>query len=99
MKPISNIILLVFLATSLIVKADPFAYSGKVSITVESKNFIAKHYHDWTSNTKEELYEMISTDQNPFNEKNNYGYIELFDKKTGKVIFKKPSTALTKIVI
>ncbi len=99
MKPLSNIILLVFLATSLIAKADPFAYNGKVSITAESENFIAKHYHDWTSNTEEELYEMISTDQNPFNEKNNYGYIELLDKKTGKVIFKKPSTALTKIVI
>ena len=99
MKTLSNIILLVFLATSLIAKADPFSYRGKVSITAESENFIAKHYHDWTSNTKETLYEMISTDQNPFNEKNNYGYVELLNKKSGKVIFKKPSTALTKIVI
>ncbi|MEO9954461.1 hypothetical protein [Nonlabens sp.] len=95
----SNIILLVFLASSLIAKADPFAYNGKVLITTESKNFIANHYHNWTSDTKVELYEMISTDQNPFDENNNYGYIELIEKKTGKVIFKKPSTALTKITI
>ncbi|WP_405207181.1 hypothetical protein [Aquimarina sp. LLG6339-5] len=88
-----------FLVSSLIAKADPFAYSGKVLITTESKNFIANHYHNWTSDTEDELHEMIMTDQNPFNAKNNYGYIELLDKKTGELIFKKPSTALTKIII
>ena len=99
MKPLSNIIILVFLSLSFTAKADPFAYNGKVLITAESENFIANHYHNWTSDTEDELYEMITTDQNPFNEKNNYGYIELLDKKTGKLIFKKPSTALTKIII
>jgi len=99
MKPLSKIILLVFLATSLIAKADPFAYNGKVLISAESKNFIVNHYHNWTSDTEDELYEMIMTDQNPFTDKNNYGYIELLNKKTGKLIFKKPSTALTQIII
>jgi len=99
MKPVTNILLLAFLTISVVAKADSFAYNGKVLITEESENFIVKHYHNWTGETKDELYEMISTDQNPFTEKNNYGYIELLDKKTGKSIFKKPSTALTQIII
>ena len=99
MKPVTNILLLTFLAISMAVKADPLAYNEKVLITTESKNFIVKHYHNWTDDTKDELYEMITTDQNPFTYKNNYGYIELLDKKTGKLIFKKPSTALTQIII
>lgn len=99
MKTLSNILLLAFLTISMVVKADPTAYDGKVLITAESKNFIVNHYHNWSSDIEDELYKMITTDQNPFSDKNNYGYIELLDKKTGKLIFKKPSTALTQIII
>jgi len=99
MKLPQYILVIGFLTSFLVAKAEPTSYSGKILITAESENFIAKHYHNWTSDTEEELYEMISTDQNPFNEKNNYAYIELIDKRTGKTIFKKPSTALTQIEI
>jgi len=99
MKPLSYILILGFLATSMVVKADPTSYSGKVLITSESENFIINHYHNWTSDTRDELHEMISTDQNPFTENNNYAYIELLDKTTCKILYRKPSTALTKISI
>ena len=99
MKLPQYILIIGFLAISFLAKADPTSYSGEVTITAESKKYIAIHYHNWTSDTEEELYDMISTDQNPFDDNNNYAYLELIDKRTGKTIFKKPSTALTQIVI
>ena len=93
------ILLIGFYGISFIGKADPTSYSQEVLITAESEHYIVNHYHNWTTDTEKELWEMISTDQNPFTENNNYAYIELIDKNTCKVIFKKPSTALTQIKI
>lgn len=79
--------------------ADPFGYSGTLKLKIESKNYIVIHHHDWTSKTEKERHRMMTLDQNPFNKRNNYAFVECIDKKTGKTIFKKPSNALTSIYI
>lgn len=95
-KLLLHIIILIFTNT---VFADPFDYSGALKLKIESKNYIVIHYHDWTSKTDHERYLMMTFDQNPFNKKNNYAFVECIDKKTGKTVFKKPSIALTRIHI
>ena len=91
--------LLFFLAITNIVLADGVGYADSLRLKVESKHFIVIHFHDWTNSTRNARYKMISTDQNPFTATNNYAYILCIDKRTGKTIFKKPCSALTKIVI
>jgi hypothetical protein len=79
--------------------ADSIGYGDTVRLKVVSQHFIIYHYHNWSQATTESRYKMISTNQDPFTDANDYAYIECFDKKTGKRIFKKPSSALTKIEI
>lgn len=70
-----------------------------MEIQTESENYIVIHFHDWTDKTHDSRYKMISNNQDPFTSENDYSYIECIDKKTGKIIFKKPCPALTKILI
>lgn len=81
------------------VYADAVGYSDSKRLKIESKNYIVIHFHDWTHATRDSRFKMISTDENPFSSQNNYAYIECIEKSTGKVLFKKPCPALTKIEI
>jgi hypothetical protein len=79
--------------------ADSIGYHDSLRIKTESKHFIVIHFHDWTKQTKNARYKMITNDQNPFGGENNYAYIQCIDKATGKLIFKKPCPAMTDIKI
>jgi len=79
--------------------ADVTGYNRTLNLRIESDNFIVIHFHDWTSKTKDSRYKMISTNQDPFTNENNYAYIVCIDKKTRDTIFKKPCPALTRIEI
>ncbi|TRO66775.1 hypothetical protein [Christiangramia sabulilitoris] len=94
-----RILFLTLLLISLKAYCDPIAYSDSLRIEIESENYHIIHFHDWSDNTSKSRYKMISTDQNPFNDQNNYAYIQVIDKKTCEIIFKKPSPALTHIEI
>ena len=79
--------------------ADMVGYSDSLRLRVESKNYIVIHFHDWTDATQENRFKMISSDENPFNSNNNYAFIKCIERTTGKILFKKPCPALTKIEI
>lgn len=99
MKIQHKILLIVLIGFSSQVKADYASYSDSLKLRIESENYVIIHFHDWTINSKDKRYEMISTHQNPFVVDNDYSYIECIDKKTDSVIFKKPCPALTIIEI
>ncbi|OQX75226.1 MAG: hypothetical protein B6D64_12055, partial [Bacteroidetes bacterium 4484_276] len=99
MKTRILIIITILIGLTFKVKADSFSYSDSLRIQVETKNYIVIHFHDWTNKTKDSRYKMISTNQDPFTQENDYSYLECIDKKSGKSIFKKPCPALTKIQI
>jgi hypothetical protein len=80
-------------------KADSFGYNDSLRIQIETENFIVVHFHDWTDNSRESRYKMISTTQDPFTSENEYSYIECKNKKTGQTLFKKPCSALTFIKV
>jgi len=79
--------------------ADSIAYNKKKTIQIEDNKIIVIHFHDWSSSTLQQRISMINGDQNPFTQENNYAYLKCIDKKTGKTIFKKPSSAISKIFI
>lgn len=96
----TRILTLIFhILTSNVLFADIIGYSSTLRLKIRSKNFIIVHYHDWTDKTKDARFKMITTDQNPFTKDNDYAFIECTNRKTGKVVFKKPCPALTKIEI
>ena len=99
MKTRYLIIIAILIGLTSIVKADSVSYCDSLRIQVETENFIVIHFHDWTNNTKDSRYKMISTNQDPFTKENDYSYLECIDKKSGKSIFKKPCPALTKIQV
>ena len=80
--------------------SDEFAYSEKMHMQIESENYIVIHAHDWSDFTLNERTEMFfSEKQDPFDDKNNYGYIECINKKDNQIIFHIPSPALTQLFI
>jgi hypothetical protein len=90
--------LLIFCVNS--VYPDRAAYSEKIRIRTESKNYLIEHFHDWSLETIHERSQMIvSEDQNPFDKNNNYAFIEAFSKETGKKVFHMPTPALTRLYI
>jgi hypothetical protein len=93
------LVLIFFFTTANKIYADFAGYADSLRIKVESQNFIVIHFHDWTEKTRAARYKMTSTNKDPFTSDNNYAYIECIDKTTGKVVFKKPCSALTKIEI
>jgi hypothetical protein len=80
-------------------KADAFGYAEKRELKVTSKHYIIIHVHDWSEATRSTRFKMISTHQNPFTAENNYAYIKCIEKATGKLLFKKPCPALTRLEI
>jgi hypothetical protein len=98
MKTYFTIIILVFglIRKS---KADSVSYSDSLKIQIETENLIVIHFHDWSNNSREARYKMISTHQDPFTTENDYSYIECINKKTGQRLFKKPCPALTIIQV
>jgi hypothetical protein len=99
MKILHKILMIILIGFSSQVKADFASYSDSLRLRVESDNYVIIHFHDWTINSKDKRYEMISTHQDPFTDNNDYSYIECIDKRTDSVIFRKPCPALTKIKI
>ena len=92
-------LLLILILISIKVNADPIAYSDSLRLEIESENYIVIHFHDWTEQTRDARFKMISTNQDPFTNKNNYAYLAVIDKSTCDTIFKKPTPALTHIQI
>ncbi len=92
-------LLLILILVSIKVNADPIAYSDSLRLEIESENYIVIHFHDWTEQTRDARFEMISTNQDPFTNKNNYAYLAVIDKSTCDTVFKKPTPALTNIQI
>ena len=99
MKILHKILVIVLIGFSSQVKADYASYSDSLRLRIESKNYVIIHFHDWSQNSKDKRYEMISTHQDLFTLENDYSYIECIDKKTDSVIFRKPCPALTRIEI
>jgi hypothetical protein len=79
--------------------SDEIAYRERLKISVENKDLVIIHYHDWSKDTDKKRNKMITTHQDPFLSDNDYSYLECRDKKTGHQNFKKPVPALTKIQI
>jgi hypothetical protein len=78
---------------------DSVGYSGKINIRIESKNYYITHFHDWSKETKDERYKMISKENQNIFENNNYAYIEVYNKNTNEKIVRVPSPALTHLFI
>jgi hypothetical protein len=85
--------------SALTCNAENYRYVGVGSIVKESDKLIVKHNYEWTHDTYNKWFLKISQTQDPFIEENDFAYISCFDKETGKLIFKKPSPALTSIYI
>jgi hypothetical protein len=94
------IVLMLFFFCHSFVFSDITGYSGKKQIQIESENFIIRHGHDWSQTTENQRYKMILTEeQDPFLEDNDFAYIECINKKTHAIVFHIPSTALTHLFI
>lgn len=93
-------LIILFLFTSRILCfSDEIAYGEKLKLSIENEKFTVIHYHDWSKDSYEKRYKMITTHQDPFLNDNDYSYLECLDKKSGQQIFKKPVPALSKIQI
>jgi hypothetical protein len=91
---------IVFLYISFPAFPDLGAYSQKIHIEIESENYRIIHVHDWSLSTHNERKMMMSTiEQNPFDDNNNFAYIECINKNNGEKIFHIPSPALTHLFI
>jgi hypothetical protein len=91
---------LIFFFCTNIVFPDSVPYSDIKEINMESRNYNIKHFHNWSRETLEERQRMITSDaQNPFDENNNYAYIEVFNKETKEKIIHLPTPALTHLFI
>jgi len=78
---------------------DRTAYSGKINIRIESKNYYITHFHNWSEETKDERSRMIAEKNQNIFENNNYAYIEVCKKETNEKITRVPSPALTNLFI
>lgn len=87
------------LIVSMTCVADARSYNEIVNFKVENKEIVVNHYHNWSLETKKKRDAMMATHQNPFLGENDYAFIKCIDKKTGKVLFKKPTPALTYLYI
>lgn len=93
------LIAILLLTSSVLCFSDDIAYGKKLKLMIENEKLTVIHYHDWSKDTNDKRYKMITTHQNPFLDDNDYSYLECLDKKNSQQIFKKPVPALTKIQI
>jgi hypothetical protein len=75
--------------------ADRVGYSGVIDISAETGAVRAEHHHDWSGRTGNARWKMISTTRDPFTSDNDYSYLLLRDKASGREIFRRPVPALT----
>jgi hypothetical protein len=74
-------------------------YCVTKDIKVENDELIVEHHHDWSPSTASSRRTMKDTHQDPFRSDNNYAYIRCTDKRTGKVLWQRPTPALTALWI
>jgi hypothetical protein len=79
------------------VQADAIAYNGVVDLSAETDAVRAEHHHDYSLATNAARSKMISTTKDPFTDENKYAYLQLRDKATGAVLFRRPGPALSHI--
>jgi hypothetical protein len=92
--------LIIFIYISIPMFADRIGYNEKIKIEIESKNYRIIHVHDWSPLTENARHEMmISEEQDPLNERNNFAYLECINKNTGKIVFHISSSAFTRLFI
>lgn len=89
---ITTIIGLIAILLYLNAKADMVPYSEIYDITIENNIYVLHHHHDWSNGT-------LTTDIEPFSERNSYSFLELTNKKNRNVVFRTPVPALTYIWI
>jgi hypothetical protein len=74
-------------------------YSGTANLSAETADVRVEHGHDWSNVTDDSRWKMMSTTKNPFTAENTYSYLELREKATGAVVFRRPVPALSYIWI
>lgn len=77
--------------------ADRYRYNDIVNLKAENEKLIVRHYHNWSDSKYEKWYKMFPEEKRLSDMDINYAYIECCEKKTGSILFKKASPALTKI--
>lgn len=79
--------------------ADRIRYNKIANLKVENEKVIVRHYHNWSDSKYEKWYKIFPEEKRFSDMDIDYAYIECYEKKTGNILFKKPSPALTKIHI
>jgi hypothetical protein len=87
------------LAASNSAHADRVGYDKVVNLVAETDTVRVDHHHDWGRATHDARWKMISTTKDPFTADNDYSYLRMYDKATGKELFRRPVPALTHIWI
>ena len=90
-----RIICLSILLSNLFIFADDASYSEKKAFINVSKQITVIHQHDWTATTIISRRKMYFGTQDPFSIKNNYAYLECIDNQSNRIIFVKPTPALS----
>lgn len=75
-------------------RADVLAYNGKVTLATTNGEFIATHFHDWSS---PKLEQMTDDDALYFSATNTLSGVAVTDLRTRREIFASPCPALTYI--
>ena len=75
--------------------ADRAAYSQVVDLEAVGDGIVVHHHHDWTRNTWDARYEMITTNQNPFTADNEFAFVRIRSAVDDREIATVPSPALT----
>jgi len=92
------IVLFLFSSTSLIFP-DSVPYSDIKEISIESENYKIIHFHNWSNETLNERYNMITSEDQNILVNNNYAYINVINKYSMEIVLKIPSPALTHMYI
>jgi len=75
-------------------RADRMEYNKAKNILIENKDISVLHHHDWSFD-RERRRRIMSSWLGPFQPENVYAYVECISQKTGQILFKVPSPALT----
>ena len=90
---------LLLLLTAPSARADFVGYDKVVTLVAETGEVRAEHRHDWSDATRAARFKMVSTSSNPFTRANDYAYLRLNDKNSGRELFRRPVPALSLIWI
>jgi hypothetical protein len=78
--------------------ADVYRYGGRHEIETNNGTVSFRHVHDWSSEKLQPLFFDLTHHDRFFSSANDFSYVELRDS-AGKVLFRSPSPALTKLWI